>query len=146
MPKGFLGHWKSLLEKPMNLNLFPVGQFALLQQGKPWAFCVTWTARGLLAVKRGPELFLFWCPQMHSQFPAAPADAASIKMKPRDFNQGASFTAGTPTYHLSNRLLIFRNYFSVRWKKKKEKNFWQTTSLLTLTQQITLSETELWCF
>lgn len=34
-PKGFLGHCKSLLKKSMNLKLFPMCQFALLQKGKP---------------------------------------------------------------------------------------------------------------
>lgn len=147
MTTGFSGHFMSLLEVPVEagqcLNMFPMGHFALTQKKKPWPFCITWTALGFISVKRSTS---FTSPPGSTQcalrcipIPCSISGGSwhqneAHRLKSHFYAlfrksecRIASFMAGTPTYHLSNRLLIFWNYFPVRGKKRKKKNFWQTS-------------------
>lgn len=71
------------------LNMLSVGQFASMQNKKPWPCCTTCTASGSAFCKT--KLWLFITTQQHtpvsldaSQFPAASASVASFKTKPTD--------------------------------------------------------------
>lgn len=147
MTKGFSGHFMSLLEIAVNagqcLNMFPMGHFALTRKKKPWPLCITCTATGFICVNWSTSftsppgstqcvLGRILIPSSMNGWSQHQNEAHRLKshfyaLFRKSEGRIASFTAQTPTYHLSNRLLIFWNYFPIRRKKRKKKNFWQTS-------------------